>query len=119
METQRIPGIKVIMATILSRPTSASFYAPCCERYCVEHFTYLFYAQFHPHDVPCRSCERQMLQAASFLCWQCRTYFHQYGTTYLQQLVGETPQRHDEINIFYPTGGEDQARLAVEEQAKT
>ena len=63
------------------------------------------------------------------LCSQCRTYFCQYGTAYLQclvggtlqrhaELVGETPQRHDELSILYLVGGGSQERLPVEEQAE-
>lgn len=96
---------------------SRYFYASLGETCCNKDFVDLFLLQFHPIDL-CRDCERRMIMATSNLCWQCRTYFRRYGTGLLQELVGVTPQRHDDQSVLYAVGGPLQVRTTLEQEVE-
>lgn len=92
---------------------SRYFYAPLGENYCGHHFVDLFYQQHHPFP-HCRDCARLVLGAASFLCWQCRTYFRCYGIGTMQNIMWITPQRHNSLEVVVPQRGHNQRRLLEE-----
>ena len=59
------------------------------------------------------------MQAASNICWQCRTYFRRYGTGKLKQIVGITVQRHDHQSVHNPVRGELQPRELCEDRVQS
>ena len=93
---------------------SRYFYAPLGERCCGQHFVHLFYQQFHPFP-QCVDCARLTLGEASYICWQCRTYFRRYGTGMMQQVMGVTPQRYCILSMLVlergPTRGSACSRM--------
>ena len=96
---------------------SRFFYAPVHEACCGLYFVQLLYQQFHPFP-QCADCARLTLGLASYICWQCRTYFRRYGTGMLKQIIGVTPQRHNIVEIYSPERGVDQVRLPNEDVAE-
>ena len=55
---------------------------------------------------------------ASYIRWQCRTYFRRYGTGQMQQCVGVTPQWHNILAVRMPERGHHQQRLPKEIRAQ-
>ena len=96
---------------------SRYFYARIGEDCCGRHFVELYYQQHHPFP-HCNDCARMILGNASLICWQCRTYFHWYGTGLMQQIMGVTPQRHNYSAVMGPDRRPDQHRLPEEERAQ-
>ena len=59
-----------------------------------------------------------VLGAASYICWQYRTYFRRYDTDMIQQIMGVTPQRHSILEVRVPEQGPHQRQLPEEERAQ-
>ena len=83
---------------------SCYFYAPLGEACCGRQFVDLYYQQHHPFP-HCPECAHMVLGAASYICWQCRTYFWRYGTGMMQQVMGVTPQQHSILEVRVPKWG--------------
>lgn len=96
---------------------SRYFYAPWGEECCGRDFVDLYFLQHHPFP-HCQECARNLLRAASHICWQCRTYFRRYGTGLMQQIIGITPQRHDILSVLLPERGPNQMRLPEEARSQ-